>query len=122
MREKLLKTKIWFVTLFALTCFAEPCLAFSGNDWRKLSTDAQDFYIVGVLDGWSNLRGECKDGQNNCVFLETFATPLSCFTKSPFDQYVAIVRKYMNDNPSKWHYHMASSIRLALFDACPSRH
>jgi hypothetical protein len=32
---------------------------------------------------------------------------------------VAIVEKFMNDNPSRWHQPMAILVWLALQEACP---
>src|SRR5262245_61106505 len=43
------------VLIAACLLFAVDAEAISGDEWRRLSQTAQQYYVIGVLDGWDNL-------------------------------------------------------------------
>jgi len=47
------KVNAFLVT--ACVIFAVDATAMTGSEWRQLSPAAQQYYIIGVLDGWDNL-------------------------------------------------------------------
>jgi hypothetical protein len=108
---------------FLLVCFlphpAESTIAVTGNGWNKLSTREQDLYIVGVIDALADAVYICNQVPNtDCSVIKKIAAPALCFEGKPYEQSVAIVRKYMNETPANWHYTMPSIVSTALHEAC----
>ncbi len=108
------------VLVFALGLYSiQPAFAMSGNEWNNFSKDVQDAYIIGVLETWSHAESVCIQLSNaNCEYIKFLVQPLSCFPKSPYNQFIAIVRKYMQDHPEGWEKNMVSTIRASLSNVC----
>ena len=86
--------------------FAVETKAITGNDWRRLPLAAQHYYIIGVLDGWDNL-GTLLAKQPLSV-VTRLAEHIKCTAEMPYEQIVAFVQKYMDNNPDQWNDVMAS--------------
>jgi hypothetical protein len=110
---------------FLLVCFlphpAESTFAVNGNAWNKLSTRDQDVYIMGVIDALADAVDICNQiPSTDCSVIKEIAAPALCFERKPYEQSVAVVRKYMKETPANWHYTMPSIISTALHEACKS--
>jgi hypothetical protein len=130
--------------MIATICRATTCLAFlvvlllfpygeahamTGNEWRTFDETAQAFYVVGVYEGWQSVLSwimneqERKTGQRTLpevpifIFLDNILR--SCVSnRMPRNQIIAIVAKYLNDNPARWHEQMPILIADAMGAAC----
>src|SRR4029453_17694131 len=98
--------------------FAVEANAITGNDWRRLPLAAQHYYIIGVLDGWDNLGTIALLAKQPLSVVTRLAEHIKCTAEMPYEQIVAIVQKYMDNNPSQWHYDMASLTWNAVNEAC----
>jgi hypothetical protein len=95
----------------------------SGNEWLRLSETAQDFYVIGVYDGFvaGYLRAyamllELQQPDSARALRDRLGRLLNC-TEQPGvtrGQYVAIVRQYVREHPAEWHYVMSGLILNAL--------
>jgi hypothetical protein len=100
----------------------------SGNDWNKFPEGQKWGYILGVIDSWvenSSMRElVSRTGTSGTLDgLSMREAELSrCLDarSMPLSQVVAIVKKYMQDNPANWHFSMTGEVMLAMSDACKS--
>jgi hypothetical protein len=93
--------------------------AMTGNDWRALPTAAKAAYVSGVVDNLvdfgaavrSLVPAEKRTGSEK--MLVSFE---DCINKTPRppSQLVAIVDKYVKENPSQWHARMSGLVFEAL--------
>jgi len=95
--------------------------AINGNEWKQLPRSSRDAYIWGVTDTWKNLADAVtlrKEGSPS-PSVALFTNLVRCLQQGmTYGQISAIVEKYMEDNPSKWHHDMASLAWTAVFNAC----
>jgi hypothetical protein len=90
----------------------------TGNSWRQFSVDGRRLYLVGVLEGWTTVfvSGEGIPGPELSQIMECIIVP-----GRQYGQEVAIVEKFMADNPRRWHQPMSFIMWEALLDACPKK-
>jgi Rap1a immunity proteins len=108
----------FLITLCLL--FAVDAEAISGNDWKQIDPEEQRFYVVGVVDAWQHLE---QVASRSVIppsgAITVFTKIVKCVEKGmTYAQMVAIVQKYMENNPPKWHYGMTSLVWSALNEAC----
>ncbi len=108
-----MKTKKWvilsIITMFVVLVSVQvSALSYfvNGNTYQQFSSNEKEKYVVGILDGWGYAK------------LEPF---LHCSDKLLPMQPVAIVNKYMKDNPERWHYAMVSLVQDSLRSFCLKR-
>jgi hypothetical protein len=100
--------------------------ALTGNDWRRLNEDGRNLYIIGVLDDWHTLQAmslvETKTFPDRQISAteQVLGDVIKCVRerKMPYGQSVAIVEKYMTDNPGQWQLPMVRLVFGALAGAC----
>lgn len=95
--------------------------ALSGNEWKQLAPSSRIGYIWGVADAWQNLATILKSAKEGPQHSSTapFTDLAVCIGKGmTYEQVSTIVEKYMEDNPSAWHYDMASLAWTAVDKAC----
>ena len=95
--------------------------AMSGNDWKQLRLGEQQAYVWGVVDTWTNFTQaiEPSGKPSSSEVLKMFTDLTRCVRKGlTYGQMVAIVQKYMENNPSQWHFAMASLVWTAIDEAC----
>jgi hypothetical protein len=102
----------------ACLLFAVDAEAISGNEWGRLSQTAQQYYIIGVIDGWDNLGTIALLDKQPPSVGTRFAEHIKCTAGMPYEQIVATVQKYMANNLDRWNAVMASLVWLALDDVC----
>jgi hypothetical protein len=105
--------------LFAVDAWAN----ITGNEWKQLGRGEQQGYIMGVVDAWQHLGYAASQSkiQPPSSTVTYFTQPLKCVTQGmTYAQMIAIVQKYLEDNPYQWHYGMSSLIWTALDLACPA--
>ncbi len=98
--------------------------ALTANEWKKLEPAEQQAYICGVVDTWRNfatLENYAK-GQGDSppdATAQIFAEVAHCTAGKgiTYKQIIAVVRKYLKNNPSEWHIDMASLIFEAVHAA-----
>jgi hypothetical protein len=93
--------------------------AVTGNDWRALPASAKTAYVSGVVDNLvdfgaavrSLVPAEKRTGSEK--MLVSFE---DCIAKTPRppSQLVAIVDKYVKENPGQWHARMSGLVFEAL--------
>jgi hypothetical protein len=109
--------KLTFV-LFLLK--AGPASAITGNDWQSLSEVGQKSYVVGVIDAWQGDKqlADPYPKEKETTIYKLHNKVISCIIDMPYNQMIVIVKKYMEGNPSSWHYSMASLVSTALLTSC----
>ena len=86
----------------------------SGDDGSAF-TDEQTERIKALFD-------ERKDqGSPPNATDSLFIRAADCASGKPYSQNIAIVEKYMKDNPERWQYAMASAIWIAIFRTCEQK-
>jgi len=73
----------------------------------RLSQTAQQYYIVGVLDGWDNLGTITLLAEQQPPVGTGFTKQIDCTVEMASVQINGIIQKYMENNRSQWHYNMA---------------
>ena len=110
-----------FVTLCVLVLTAKS-EAMTGNQWRELPLTAQQYYIIGLVDAWGQVSDVLTPKQNPptlCEFcIAAVEKVTKCNRERTYGQLVAIVGKYMNENPSQWHRDMAFLVWVAVYEGC----
>lgn len=108
-------TALVLVTLSALSHSSDVVIKtgfLTGNLYRTLSEDNKRKYAMGVVDGvfLAPFFGASKQ---NLSWLE------SCLSRMQDDQIVAILDKYLSENPVRWHESMNALSYFAFKNACP---
>lgn len=77
---------------------------------------------MGVVDTWRHLSSTVKDSggpERDKVFTRAYLAAHNCLKdEMTYVQIIAIVEKWMRDNPQDWHYDMASNIWAAIGVTC----
>ena len=84
-----------------------------GHGWRAGDEDEKRVYTIGAIDGLSFANIFEADTQ----MVENFA---DCIHGMSAEQVTAIVQKYLDDNPGKWHQPMNRSVFFAITTSCPT--
>jgi hypothetical protein len=98
--------------------FTAEAKAVTGNEWRQLSQTAQQYYIIGVLDGWDNLGTITLLAEQQSPVGIGFTKQIECTIGMAYAQINAIIQKYMENNPSQWHNSMVLLVWPALAEVC----
>jgi hypothetical protein len=84
----------------------------TGQEYLDLDTNGKRAYAMGIIDGM--------------VAAPLFLAPQervewlsSCIVKMTDEQVVAILTKYLRDNPGEWHHSMNMTSYNAMSGACP---
>jgi hypothetical protein len=106
----------------AILC-SESADAIDGNSWKRLGRGEQYAYIMGVLDTWGNVAQliNVTNPKTTGPTERMFMKHVECADKMEYAQLVAIVDKFMADNPSQWHYSMPSIVSTAVSQACQKK-
>jgi len=90
---------------------AQPSLGYTGNDWLGFSEEEKVGYVVGAYDGFRTVTAgdDTLAWMSQCI--EDKWTP---------DQMVAVLEKFLEENPEKRHYLASDELYLAILEACPS--
>jgi hypothetical protein len=95
--------------------------ATTGNEWRAMSPALRDGYLLGVLDAWVLLEAVTRDSVQPVGRASMFTRVVGCLGKDmTYGQTIAIIGKYMQDNPSEWHHPMSLLAWIATDRACAS--
>src|SRR5262245_50870593 len=101
--------------------FAAEAGAISGNEWKQLPDMTREGYVYGVVDAWANFTQMIEpSGKPSTSGAVRLFTDLSrCVRKGmTYGETIAIVHKYMENNPSQWHSDMSSLVWTALNEVC----
>jgi len=98
--------------------FAVDATAITGNEWRQLSLAAQQYYIIGVLDGWDNLGTITLLAEQKSPLGIGFTKQIECTVGMEYAQINVIIQKYMENNTSQWHNSMVLLVWPALAEVC----
>jgi hypothetical protein len=93
--------------------------AMSGNDWRALPVSARTSYVTGVVDNFADVATAIKTlvpADKRTASEKMLVSFEDCMagTSRPPSQLVAIVDKYIKDNPARWHSRMSGLVFEAL--------
>lgn len=97
----------------------EAAAGIKGNDFQALSETARMYYVLGTIDAWGNVGVESL--ALNAPVVDTLYGDVSrCVTGRQMTQGqgLAIVDKYIRDNPAQWHKDMSILIWYAFREAC----
>lgn len=91
----------------------------TGNDFQTLPEAARMYYVLGTVDSWGNVSVESLAVKAPAVDA-IYGNISRCVIgrKMTQGQVLAIVDKYMRDNPDKWHKDMTNLVWYALREAC----
>jgi hypothetical protein len=108
--------------ILSLICgvlFSGNAGATTGHEWKKWSPDCRTTYVMGVTDTWQNVETVRRASNPQDETPSIFAPLIACMRqRMTYIQITAIVNKYLEDNPSEWHYDMASLVWTAMSGAC----
>jgi hypothetical protein len=111
-------TKVNALLIAACLLFAVDAPAITGNEWRQLSQTAQQYYIIGVLDGWDNLGTITLLAEQKPPLESGFTKQIECTAGMAYAQINVIIQKYMENNPSQWNNSMVLLVWPALAEVC----
>ena len=109
----------WFVATVALLIAPLVLVAhlvwadtLTGHQYRRWSDTVRLTYVVGFSEGFSTaevLRGDGPDTRPNV---------LACLDPMTGGQKHAIVERFMDANPARWHEPLDMLVMIALVTAC----
>ncbi len=119
--------KIFFLCCVLFLTSEKSALAMDVTKWENLAKVSKFAYVIGVLEGWF-----FWDDLTMYAVTEELAKALSpteqlrheivtCMKGRKTDQALAVVQRYVTENPKEWHKSMTSMIYNALGDACKKR-
>ncbi len=110
------KTLMAIIATVSIIGSPSRAVSLDGNAWKKMPDVAQRAYIMGIIDTWAlHVELEKRAAGPTSIYTKI----VDCMTdKMPYSQVVAIVRKWMQENPASWHYDMASLVWGAMNDTC----
>ena len=93
--------------------------AVTGNDWRDLPASARATYVSGVVDNLVDFGAAVRSlvpAEKRTASEKMLVSFEDCIAKTPRppSQLVAIVEKYVKDNPGQWHTRMSGLVFEAL--------
>jgi hypothetical protein len=96
-----------------------PAGAVTGNDWRALPAAARASYVTGVVDNLVDFGAAVRSlvpAEKRTASEKMLVSFEDCIAKTPRppSQLVAIVEKYVKDNPAQWHTRMSGLVFEAL--------
>ena len=118
--RKLLSKHGWlFLLLLGLSGWPSPASAMTGNEWRALPTAARTSYVTGVVDNLVDFGAAVRSlvpAEKRTASEKMLVSFEECIVRTPRppSQLVAIVDKYVKDNPAQWHGRMSGLVFEAL--------
>ena len=110
---------------------APSLFAMDGAQWKEMSKDAQDAYVMGVVEDWvhtvqlaersRDVSRERKLGLDAYSITEELLSKLvKCMTdrEMRYSQITAAVEKYLADHPEELKFSMSSHVFIAMAEAC----
>ena len=96
-----------------------PAGAVTGNDWRAMPPAARTSYVTGVVDNLLDFGSAIRSlvpAEKRTASEKMLVSFEDCVTRTPRppSQLVAIVEKYVKDNPGQWHTRMSGLVFEAL--------
>jgi hypothetical protein len=116
--EQGMATKVNAFLVTACLLFPVNATAITGNEWIQLTHTAQQYYIIGILDGWDNFGTITLLTEQQSPVGIGFTKQIECTIGMTYPQINVIIQKYMKNNPAQWHYSMALLVWPALADMC----
>ena len=115
----LLPTHGWLLLLLALPLWPVSAAAMTGNEWRDLPVAARTSYVTGVVDNLVDFGAAVRSlvpAEKRTASEKMLVSFEECIAKTPRppSQLVAIVDKYIKDNPGQWHTRMSGLVFEAL--------
>jgi len=109
---------VLFCALFA-PLLPTAAQAVTGNDWRALPAAARTAYISGVVDNLVDFGAAVRSlvpADKRTGSEKMLVSFEDCIAKTPRppSQLVAIVEKYVKENPAQWHARMSGLVFEAL--------
>jgi hypothetical protein len=109
----------WLLLLLALPLWPAPVAAMTGNEWRALPMAARTSYVTGVVDNLVDFGAAVRSlvpAEKRTASEKMLVSFEECIAKTPRppSQLVAIVDKYIKDNPGQWHTRMSGLVFEAL--------
>ena len=114
-----LSTHGWLLLLLALPLWPAPATAMTGNEWRDLPVAARSSYVTGVVDNLVDFGAAVRSlvpAEKRTASEKMLVSFEECIVRTPRppSQLVAIVDKYVKDNPAQWHGRMSGLVFEAL--------
>ena len=108
-----------FLLLLGLSGWPSPASAVSGNEWRALPMAARTSYVTGVVDNLVDFGAAVRSlvpAEKRTASEKMLVSFEECIVRTPRppSQLVAIVDKYIKDNPAQWHGRMSGLVFEAL--------
>jgi len=105
--------------LLGLPGWPSPAAAMTGSEWRALPMAARTSYVTGVVDNLVDFGAAVRSLVPAEKRTASEKMPVSfeeCIVRTPRppSQLVAIVDKYIKDNPAQWHTRMSGLVFEAL--------
>ena len=108
-----------FLLLLGLSGWPSPASAMTGNEWRALPIAARTSYVTGVVDNLVDFGAAVRSlvpAEKRTASEKMLVSFEECIVRTPRppSQLVAIVDKYVKDNPAQWHGRMSGLVFEAL--------
>ncbi len=104
-----------------LSVSAEEAAAITGNEFRRLPDLARMMYAVATIDAWGNVSALIRGKKLSATAVDVVYGDISrCVVGRGMinEQVLAIVDKYLKENPEKWDADMTSLIWNAFVAVC----
>jgi len=114
------KVNAFLITVCLL--WAVEAKAITGDEWRQASEAEQLAYLAGVTDVWQFFREITSRAKDPSTLAERQMERAKCVAEMEMKltQFRAVVKKFVDDNPARWHYSMSTLTWLAAVEVCKS--
>ena len=109
----------WLLLVLVLAFWPASAAAMTGNEWRALPAAARTSYVTGVVDNFVDVGTAIRSlvpAEKRTASEKMVVAFEECISRTPRppSQLVAIVDKYIKDNPGQWHTRMSGLVFEAL--------
>ncbi len=109
----------WLLLLLALPLWPASATAMTGNEWQALPVAGRTSYVTGVIDNFTDVAMAIKTlvpAEKRTASEKMVVAFEECISRTPRppSQLLAIVDKYIKDNPANWHGRMSGLVFEAL--------
>lgn len=119
--------KRFLMSIVIVALFSGTALGFSAGEWKNLPEQSKVFYVVGVVEAWTNLKAAVEftkqqQGRERAMSPaeSIFVELVTCIDNRNMtkQQIYDAVDKYVSNKPDSHGYLMAGVVWSALAEVC----
>lgn len=117
--------KRFMLAIVIVALFASTAFGFTAGEWKNLPEQSKVFYVVGVIEAWTNLKAAVdftsqQNARNMTPAEAIFVEIVTCVNNRNMthQQIYDAVNRYVLSRPDSYGYLMAGVVWSALSEVC----